>query len=96
MKKLVFAWTTALLLSGCVLAKHADTLPDDVKIFLDNADTCQHFAGEWDSSLSEERQKEIERSVDQYCGTAQKQQSVLQKKYKGNKTIEKKLAAYQF
>ncbi|KAA9003286.1 hypothetical protein FJU30_03990 [Affinibrenneria salicis] len=96
MKRRMSVWPIAMLFSGCVLAAHTDSLPEDVRSFLDNADTCQHLSGEWDSSLPEERRREIERDVDQYCGAAQRRQPELQKKYKGDKAVEEKLSEYQF
>lgn len=72
----------------------AQTMPSDVKSFQAAAEDCQHFAGEWDSALPQNRQREIERAVDKYCGEARKQQNRLKEKYQGNKDIETLIAEY--
>ncbi|MCO7263841.1 hypothetical protein [Dickeya zeae] len=69
-------------------------LPDDVQRFLNNAEECQYFSGEWDGTLPKSRQREIEREVDKYCKPAKKQQKELRNKYKGNQEIEGKLSEY--
>lgn len=74
-----FAMTTA------VFAK--DAIPKDVQVFIDNADACEHFAGEFDGGLSRQRQKEIERGVVRYCQPAQKQLKRLTAKYKDDPKI---------
>ncbi|MEI7186108.1 hypothetical protein [Dickeya dianthicola] len=71
-------------------------LPDDVQRFLYNAEECQYFSGEWDSTLPKSRQREIERKVDKYCKPAKKQQNELRHKYKGNQQIADKLSEYDF
>ncbi|MEQ4511556.1 MAG: hypothetical protein ABN480_13265 [Dickeya sp.] len=71
-------------------------LPDDVQRFLNNAEECQYFSGEWDSTLPKSRLREIEREVDKYCKPAKKQQKELRNKYKGNQAIEGKLSGYDF
>jgi hypothetical protein len=59
-----------------------DATPKDVQSFIRNAEACEHFAGEFDSGLSERRQRELERSVVKHCGAAQKQLAKLSAKYK--------------
>ncbi|MBP2836743.1 hypothetical protein [Dickeya parazeae] len=71
-------------------------LPDDVQRFLNNAEECQYFSGEWDSTLPKPRQREIEREANKYCKAAKKQQDELRHKYKGNQPIENKLSEYDF
>ncbi|WP_081943070.1 hypothetical protein [Dickeya fangzhongdai] len=70
--------------------------PDDVQHFLNNAEECQYFSGEWDSALPKSRQRDIERKVDKYCKPAKKQQNELRHKYKGNQQIADKLSEYDF
>ncbi|MGD8162503.1 hypothetical protein [Pantoea sp. FN0307] len=93
MKKIIMAVTTLLLTVSCS-AVQAESLQADVKAFQDNAEECQHFAGEWDSSLPKSRQKEIEAGADKYCTVARRQQEQLKKKYPGNKQVEELLAEY--
>lgn len=63
----------------------ADTgLPPDVGQFINIAETCSHLAGEWDSSLPKEQQKEIERKASCYCAKTKKMYFKLTEKYKDN------------
>ncbi|MFL6672403.1 MAG: hypothetical protein ACJ8LG_03810 [Massilia sp.] len=71
-----------LLISSTVVAE--DTHQPDVEKFKKNAYLCEHFAGEWDSNLSKQRQKEIERGVLKHCGIAQQQLPRLRKKYRND------------
>lgn len=89
MKKIMLAVTALLLTAGCS-AVQAEPIHADVKASQDNAEDCEHFAGEWDSSLPESRQKEIEAGIDKYCTAARQQQAQLRKKYPGNKQIANK------
>lgn len=83
-----------LAISGCAVANSPSAPPVDVKTFTDNADNCIHLSGEWDSNLSKERQIEIEKSVDNYCGKAKEQKEKLKVKYKNNTEVEKILSRY--
>lgn len=67
-------------LSGTAFA--TSPVPKDVEAFARNADACEHFGGEFDSGMSEKRQREIEKSVVKYCRLAQKQLQQLTAKYK--------------
>jgi peptidoglycan hydrolase CwlO-like protein len=93
MKKIIMVLTTLLVTVSCSSVQ-AEPLQADVKAFQDNAEDCQHFAGEWDSSLSKSRKKEIEAGVDKYCTQAREQQKQLKKKYRGNKQVEDIIADY--
>nr|WP_050569941.1 hypothetical protein [Dickeya sp. NCPPB 3274] len=71
-------------------------LPADVQRFLNNAEECQYFSEEWDSTLPKSRQRDIERQANKYCKAAKKQQNELRHKYKGNQQIADKLSEYDF
>lgn len=86
MKKIMLAVTALLLTAGCS-AVQAEPIHADVKASQDNAEDCEHFAGEWDSSLPENQQKEIEAGIDKNCTAARQQQEQLRKIYPGNKQI---------
>jgi hypothetical protein len=43
----------------------------DLKRYVRYADACEHAAGEWDSELSDDDKKRIQRVVIKYCGSAQ-------------------------
>ncbi|MBD2783638.1 hypothetical protein ID858_14380 [Xenorhabdus sp. DI] len=61
-----------------------NNLPNDWREYIDNAENCQHFAGEWDIDLSEERKKEIVDGIDQHCTKAKELQKKLKERYKNN------------
>lgn len=68
----------------------------DVAAYVKNAEFCEHFAGEWDSSLSKKRQREIERGVLRYCGEANLQLPILLKKYQNNPRVRKQIEAHAY
>ena len=82
--KLLFA----LLLSLPLLAGAKQKLPADVAKFIDNAEMCEHFAGEWDDN-DKARQREITQAVAQSCGAAQQQLKRLREKYAKEPEIRK-------
>lgn len=89
---LVFNFTVC----GCSYANKPPSVRKDLKAFLDNAEDCQHFSGEWDSTLSAARQNEIEKKVETVCDQARRQKEKLKKRYYGNKMIEAQLDDYDF
>lgn len=93
MKKLLLALCLSLCSAAACFA--TESLPPDVSSFINNAEECQHFAGEWDSDLSDERKKEVETAIEQTCGKAKEEKETLQRKYKGNQQIEERLADYE-
>lgn len=82
--KLLFA----LLLSLPLLAGAKQKLPADVAKFINNAEMCEHFAGEWDDN-DKARQREITQAVAQSCGQAQQQLKRLRVKYAKEPEIRK-------
>jgi hypothetical protein len=72
------------------------TIPRDVRVFIANADRCEHLAGEWDSGLTVARQEEIERGVTRYCGLAQMQLKALSEKYKGDAATQALVTAHAY
>jgi len=75
--KLLFAVMFACL---PLLAGAQEKLPQDVAKFVENAQMCEHFAGEWDDN-DKARQREITQAVEQSCGQAQRQWKRLRVKY---------------
>jgi len=67
----------------------------DIERFVEDAEVCDHLAGEWDPILSKPDQRTIEKNVEIYCGRAKKQQIMLKKKYKDRSEIMKKLDGYE-
>ena len=83
-----------LLFSGLpMLAGAQEKLPQDVTRFVENAQMCEHFAGEWDDN-DKARQREIIAAVDDSCGQAQRQWKRLSAKYAGQPAIKKVIDAH--
>lgn len=78
----------ALLLGLPLLAGAQEKLPADVAKFVDNADMCEHFAGEWDDN-DKARQREISKAIELSCGAAQQQLKRLNVKYAKQPAIKK-------
>lgn len=58
----------------------------DVKIFIDNAETCEHLAGEI-TGMGDARQREVTKEVNKYCERAKRQQKRLLIKYNANPEV---------
>lgn len=80
--------TIVLLVLGTAQSiSAANPLPKDVRVFVNNAQTCEHMASEWDGELPTSRQREITRAIRKYCAPAKRRLPPLVKKYKGNSEI---------
>lgn len=81
------------------MTAHAETVnaneKTDIERFVENAEACDHLAGEWDPILSKPERRTIEKNVHIYCGRAKKQQIMLKKKYKDSSEITKILDNYE-
>lgn len=78
------------------IAHAEESFPDDVTAFFHDAKMCQYLAGEWDSSLPRKRKNELSAEMNEACSTIYKRQEYLKRKYIRNKTIMRKLNAYEF
>ncbi|WP_146176762.1 hypothetical protein [Chromobacterium sp. Panama] len=58
----------------------------DVKNFIDNAETCEHLAGEI-TGMGDARQREVTKGVNKYCERAKRQQKRLLIKYKADPDV---------
>lgn len=78
---------------GCLpmLAGAQEKLPKDVAKFVEHAQMCEHFAGEWDDN-DKARQREIIAAVNDACGQAQRQWKRLSAKYAGQPKLQKVIA----
>lgn len=83
-----------LLTAKCVLA--ASALPRDVQVFVQNADACEHMAGEWDSDLPKTQRKEITLAIKKYCAPAKYQLPHLMEKYKKNPLILRTISKHAY
>lgn len=84
-------WIAAALCCLPLLAQAEEKLPRDVVQFIDHAQMCEHFAGEWDDN-DKARQREITQAVEQSCGQAQKQWKRLRVKYAGQPKLQQVIA----
>jgi hypothetical protein len=84
-----------ILLFSCLpmLAGAQEKLPQDVARFIEHAQMCEHFAGEWDDN-DKARQREIIAAVDDACGQAQRQWKRMSAKYAGQPAIKKVIDAH--
>ncbi|MGK5027147.1 hypothetical protein [Janthinobacterium sp. RB2R34] len=82
-----------MLLGLPLLAGAQEKLPADVAKYVDNADMCEHFAGE-SGDNDKARQREVNQGIDQSCGPAQKQLKRLRVKYAKQPAIKKVIDAH--
>ncbi|HEU4815543.1 hypothetical protein [Janthinobacterium sp.] len=71
-----------------LLAQAEEKLPRDVAQFIEQAQMCEHFAGEWDDN-DKARQREITQAVEQSCGQAQRQWKRLAARYTAQPRLRK-------
>ena len=76
-----------------LLAPAQEKLPRDVAQFIEHAQTCEHFAGEWDDN-DKARQREIIAAVEDSCGQAQRQWKRLSAKYAKQPRLQKIIAEH--
>lgn len=88
---------TTILLFAALTSSHIAWAGDqaDLKRYVRYADACGHAAGEWDSELSQDDKKIIQRAVIKYCGGAQEQSKALKKKYKKNPDALKTISEHE-
>lgn len=86
-------WIAAVLCCLPLLAPAQEKLPRDVAQFIENAQMCEHFAGEWDDN-DKARQREITHAVASSCGQAQRQWKRLSAKYAGQPRLQKIIAEH--
>jgi hypothetical protein len=70
--------------------------PKDVIDFQEKAEQCQYLSGEWDSSLTSARKKELETQTNIVCGEISAKKKHLLEKYESNNEVKKIIDAYDF
>ena len=83
-----------LMLLSCSHA--AARYPADVQAFIDDAQECQHLAGEWDPEIPQSQQREIEKQVDIVCTRAKSQRGVLKERYHNHTDIIDAIDRFDF
>jgi len=88
---------TTLLLFAALASSHVAWAGDqaDLERYVRYADACEHVAGEWDSGLSGQERKRIQRAVIKYCGGAQHQSRALKERYKNNPEMLQVIASHE-
>lgn len=93
MKRALFILFTAFI---CNTSYATAPLPKDVSDFQALAEQCEHFASEQDADLDEQKQKELDASLEATCGKAVVQLKTLREKYKNDEALMKVINAYDF
>lgn len=94
MRQLFTVLVAVLLPMSAFSDDTAHPVKPEVARFVDNAEACDHLAGEWDPDMTKKEKRVIERGIDKYCGTAQKQRAGLLKKYKTDAAVMTVLNKY--
>ena len=64
--------------------------------FINNAENCQHLASEWDSTLPQVQQRDIEKQIDIVCPTARQLREVIKRRYQDDKKTMSIIESYDF
>ena len=93
-KKLLLGVLMAIQLIAWADTTNATKTPD-LQSYIKDAESCEHFAGEWYPEMSMHDKRETERKINKSCGSAYKSRTILKKKYKGNSEVLKTLDQYE-
>jgi len=85
-----------ILLSLCFSVQAIDEKKSIVQDFIINAENCQHLASEWESSLPQVQQRDIEKQIDIACPTARQLREVIKRRYQDNKKTMSIIENYDF
>jgi hypothetical protein len=67
-----------------------ENYPKDIKCFVENVATCEHFSGEQGDN-DVERAQQVKQALEKYCGDASAQAAILKKKYSQDTYIDKRV-----
>lgn len=85
-----------LTITCSAIARAEDRFPDDVAVFVHDADICRYLSGEWDSSLPEHRKDALMKEIGKKCGDIYERQKRIEEKYSKNQDVMMKLKLYDF
>jgi hypothetical protein len=77
---------------------HPQGLPPEVRAFLADRRTCEHFLGEVDEGNTPERaerQRFVSDSIDIYCAGTDKRLAALKRRYRTDAAVMKQLKAFE-
>lgn len=83
----------ALVLIGSVPLAAQNKLPDDVELFAEKRDGCDHFRGEY--PYNEERKIFLLKNITELCTGTDVELSNLKEKYKDTHAVMEKLSSYE-
>lgn len=76
-----------------IAAELSFNIPDDVAVFIEKRDLCDHFRGE--PAYNEERKKFLLKNIMELCTGSDSNLSSLKRKYIANKKVVKLLSVYK-
>ena len=85
-----------ILLSLCFSVQAIDKKESILQDFIINAENCQYLASEWDSSLPQVQQRDIEKQIDIACPTARQLREVIKRRYQDDKKTMSIIENYDF
>ncbi|PIJ42550.1 hypothetical protein [Tatumella sp. OPLPL6] len=85
-----------ILLSLCFTVQAIDKKESMLQDFIINAENCQHLASEWDSSLPQVQQRDIEKQIDIVCPTTRQLREVIKRRYQDDKKTMDIIENYDF
>lgn len=95
MKRALF-FTSLLLTCGIALAAE---LPADVRLFIDDRESCDHFRGEpFDSGNAAEikkRREFIHQKLKQFCSGTDQRLANLRRKHRSDRDVIERLSEYE-
>lgn len=71
-----------------------EVYPQDVSVFLEKRDLCQHFVDEFSGDPEIDNARNLNAELDKYCKGTDQELARLKSKYKDNTSILKKLEIY--
>ncbi|GCE89339.1 hypothetical protein MSKU15_0940 [Komagataeibacter diospyri] len=92
----IFIYYIVIILISPTMAMAADRYPPDVTTFLHDAEICQYLGGEWDSTLPDDRKKDLTEEIGSRCDTIYEKQKSLRNKYSHDKNILSIINVYDF
>ncbi|HKS73170.1 MAG TPA: hypothetical protein VJQ82_08235 [Terriglobales bacterium] len=87
-----------LLVASFVARAESELYPEEVKAFIAERDTCDHFRGEPIEGKSPEqieRRNFVADSLDIYCSGTDRRLAALKRRYKDNRPVMKQLNQYE-
>ncbi len=85
----------SLIFAGIVAIAGSESIPREVRHFIEKREVCDHFRGEVADTNDKKRQKEIQSNIKKLCAGTDRQLNTLLKKYKGKAYIIERLSEFE-